>query len=100
MKNNQTLKDVAKELGYKVRAIRSGGLNKFGPTHIVTMEQGDLLISFETNVLHGVNYFHIHEVTDFITNRTYRSPRFHKAYISPLVSINGITHIRLKEEQA
>ena len=98
MNIKDTLIEVANTKGYAVKTIHGWNPTKFGPAHIIVIEGGEFRISFVTNVLHGVNYFRIHQVTNYLQGRTYSSPRFHRKHIGLVGSIIGETKIKLKEE--
>lgn len=93
---NQLIESANKQ-GYVVKSIEDWGQNQFGKQHIIVIEGGQFRIKFNTNVLHGVNYFFIHEVTDYLQGRTYKASRFHHKFISLITQITGDTHIQLKD---
>lgn len=95
---NKHLIESANKKGYVVKSVEDWGQNQFGKQHIITIEGGQYCITFNTNVLHGVNYFLIHSVTDYLNNRTYKASRYHHKFISLVSEIMGETHISLQEE--
>lgn len=95
---NQSLIEVVNSKGMVVREQKSNGLNDYGCTHLVTIEGSQYRISFITNVLHGVNYFKIVEVTDLYKDRTYKATRYFMKFIPLVCDINGKTHIALNRD--
>ena len=96
---NKHLIESANEKGYVVRDVAHSVSNDFGFTNLVVIQGGQYTISFITNVLHGVNYFNIIAVKDYLNNRMYFSNRYHIKFISLISEINGNTHIKLKGDQ-
>lgn len=96
---NKHLVLASNRQGYIVKSIESWGQNQFGPQDIIIIEGGQYRIKFNTNVLHGKNYFLIHEVTDYLNKRTYKASRYHHKFISLLISITSDTHRELNKEK-
>lgn len=96
---NKHLIIASNKQGYVVKTVHEWKPNQFGYSNIITIEGGQYRISFITNVLYGHNYFKIHQVTNYLTNRTYSSPRYHHKFISLLTTILGETHINMNKEK-
>lgn len=92
---NQTLIEVVNSMGMVVKHQGTWHDNKFGKTNIITIEGSTHRISFITNVLHGVNYFEIFQVTDLYKDRTYKAMRYFYKFVSLISGINGNTYIKL-----
>lgn len=98
MNINKELIEVVNSKGMVVRHQGDWNDNKFGKSNIITIEGSQFRITFVTNVLHGINYFNIIQVTDLYINRTYKASRFFTKFISLISEINGQTFIKLCKE--
>lgn len=93
------LVEVFNSKGYVIKSIEAGKENQFGKTDIFTIEGGQYRITYESNVLHGVNYFKILKVTDYLAGRNYMAWRYFFKFISFIQSINSEIYLELKKEQ-
>lgn len=96
---NSNLIEFWNRRGFVVRSQENGETNKFGKTHIVTVETSNLEITYVTNVLHGVNYFKITQVKDLYKNINYRACRYFYKYINLVSGVNGDIFINMFKEK-
>lgn len=98
-KINAALVEAANKKGFVVRDVKSGNENKFGKADVITIQNGQYTIIYSSNVLHGVNYFQILSVTDYLKNRHYQAWRFFFKFIPTVNEINGETYLALKDAE-
>ena len=97
--HRRIIEETAEQHGWSLLNADTSGFSKLD---FMTFKSGQFMVSIETEVLHGRNYFNILYVKKYLGAgkfKTFRARRFHMKYIAVMSQINGDIHIKLKESR-
>lgn len=97
--HRRIIEETAQRHGWSLLHAATTGFSRLD---FMSFKRGQVIVSIETEVLHGRNYFTVNYVKHHLGAgkfKTFRAQRFHTKYVAVMSQINGDIHIKLKESR-